>query len=85
MEGGVEARRAAGRGKSAAPWMAFTIVGLYAVVVLSLLGWGLFSKHGDPGLFFKYMAQANFLLGPVGFVLGYYFKKEAQDDVRGTQ
>ncbi len=60
--------------------IAIVIVGLYAIVLLSILCWSLFGD-GDPGMFFEYMGKANFLLGPVGFVLGYYFKVEAQQEI----
>lgn len=55
--------------------IALSIVGLYVTVVLVLLVWSLMSKAGDIGQFFDFLNKANFLLGPVGFVMGYYFKK----------
>jgi len=54
--------------------VALSIVGLYLVVVLSMLYWSLFSEAGDISGFFEHLNKANFLLGPVGFVMGYYFK-----------
>jgi hypothetical protein len=56
--------------------IAFLIVGLYIVVTLTLLFWNIFSEAGDVGLFFNQMGKANFLLGPVGFVMGYYFRRD---------
>ena len=50
---------------------------LILVVTLVLLGWNMFSGAGDMGSFFDQMGKANFLLGPVGFVIGYYFKRES--------
>jgi hypothetical protein len=58
-------------------FLAFSIVGLYILVTLVLLGWNMFSEAGDMGSFFDQMGKANFLLGPVGFVIGYYFKRES--------
>jgi len=55
-------------------FIAAAIVSLYVVVVCTLLVWSMFSQAGDIGLFFDYLNKANFLLGPVGFVMGYYFK-----------
>lgn len=54
--------------------IALSVVGLYLFVVLSLLFWSMFSEAGDMGMFFDHLNRANFLLGPVGFVMGYYFK-----------
>ena len=59
--------------------IALTIVGLYLVVVLTLLVWNIVSDAGDMGLFFDHLNKANFLLGPVGFVMGYYFKKDKEE------
>ncbi len=56
--------------------IALSVVGLYIVVVLTLLVWNMKSPGGDMGRFFDYLNRANFLLGPVGFVMGYYFKGE---------
>ena len=56
--------------------IALSIVGLYLVVVLTLMIWNLTSEVGDISMFFDQLNKANFLLGPVGFVMGYYFKKE---------
>lgn len=56
--------------------IAILIVGLYVTVVLTLLVWAMISESGDLNLFFDLLNKANFLLGPVGFVMGYYFKKE---------
>lgn len=53
--------------------LAIGIVGLYVVVTLAILGWNLISDAGDLAHFFDQMGKANFLLGPVGFVLGHYF------------
>jgi hypothetical protein len=58
--------------------LALAIVGLYIIVTLILLVWNMTSAAGDIGMFFDQMSKANFLLGPVGFVLGYYFKKEKE-------
>ena len=58
--------------------IALSIVGLYVTVVLVLLGWALTSEKGDIGQFFEFLNKANFLLGPVGFVMGYYFKNSEQ-------
>ena len=46
--------------------IALSVVGLYLVVVLTLLVWNIMSPGGDMGLFFDYLNRANFLLGPVG-------------------
>ncbi|GBL00741.1 hypothetical protein VH1709_contig00050-0058 [Vibrio harveyi] len=54
--------------------IALSIVGLYATVVLVMLVWSLFHTDGDISAFFENLNKANFLLGPVGFVMGYYFK-----------
>ena len=54
--------------------VALSIVGLYLIVVLTMLGWSLFHQEGDISAFFDNLNKANFLLGPVGFVMGYYFK-----------
>lgn len=54
--------------------IALSIVGLYAIVILSMLFWSLFTTEGDISGFFEHLNKANFLLGPVGFVMGYYFK-----------
>jgi hypothetical protein len=59
--------------------IALSVVGLYLVVVLTLLVWNIMSPGGDMGLFFDYLNRANFLLGPVGFVMGYYFKGEKKE------
>ena len=53
-----------------------SIVGLYIVVVLTLLVWSMVSESGDLNHFFDLLNKANFLLGPVGFIMGYYFKNE---------
>lgn len=58
--------------------IALSIVGLYLVVVLTLMVWNLNSKNGDISMFFEQINKANFLLGPVGFVMGYYFKKDSE-------
>lgn len=60
--------------------IALSIVWLYIVVVITLLAWSMLSEAGDIGLFFDYLNKANFLLGPVGFVMGYYFKKEGTSE-----
>lgn len=54
--------------------IALSIVGLYITVVLVMLFWSLFHPDGDISAFFENLNKANFLLGPVGFVMGYYFK-----------
>lgn len=59
--------------------IALSIVGLYATVVLVMLFWSLFHPDGDVGAFFEHLNKANFLLGPVGFVMGYYFKNVNDD------
>ncbi len=59
--------------------LAYSVVGLYIVVTLTLLISNVASEAGDMGLFFDQMSKANFLLGPVGFVMGYYFKKEKEE------
>ena len=59
--------------------IALSVVGLYLIVVLTLLGWTMASTAGDMGLFFEHLNRANFLLGPVGFVMGYYFKKDKEE------
>lgn len=51
--------------------IAVMVVGLYVVATLTILVWCVWAK--DVGAFMEQMAAANFLLGPVGFVLGYYF------------
>lgn len=60
--------------------IALSIVGLYATVVLALLSWSLFHPDGDISAFFEHLNKANFLLGPVGFVMGYYFKNSSEAD-----
>ncbi|MDN3521151.1 hypothetical protein [Halomonas ramblicola] len=59
--------------------IALLVIGLYLIVVLSLLVWNMVSEAGDMGLFFDHLNKANFLLGPVGFVMGYYFKKDKEE------
>jgi hypothetical protein len=56
--------------------IALSVVGLYIVVVLTLLMWNMKSPGGDMGRFYDYFNKAYFLLGPVGFVMGCYFKGE---------
>ena len=60
--------------------VALLIVGLYLVVVLTMLFWSLFHHDGDIAAFFENLNKANFLLGPVGFVMGYYFKGSDEND-----
>ncbi len=55
--------------------MALSIVGLYISVVLILLLWSIISDEGDLNHYFVLLNNTNFLLWPVGFVMGYYFKK----------
>lgn len=59
--------------------IALSIVSLYILVVLTLLVWNMVSQAGDMGLFFDHLNKANFLLGPVGFVMGYYFRKDKEE------
>lgn len=59
--------------------IALSVVGLYLTVVLVLLVWNMVSDAGDMGLFFDHLNKANFLLGPVGFVMGYYFKQDKEE------
>ena len=59
--------------------IALSIVGLYAIVVLTMLFWSLFHPDGDISSFFENLNKANFLLGPVGFVMGYYFKNSMSE------
>ena len=57
--------------------LAVMIVGLYVFVVVVLLINQVSDRTwGDISEFFVQMSQANFLLAPVGFVLGYYFSKK---------
>ncbi len=56
--------------------LAITIVALYAVIALALMIWNMVSEAGDMVHYFNQMGKANFLLGPVGFVLGHYFRGE---------
>ncbi|MGP5309250.1 hypothetical protein [Vreelandella alkaliphila] len=63
--------------------IALSIVGLYATVVLVMLFWSLFHHEGDISAFFENLNKANFLLGPVGFVMGYYFKNGGEDEPKG--
>lgn len=58
--------------------IAVSIVGLYFIVVLTLLVWAMVSESGDLNQFFDLLNKANFLLGPVGFVMGYYFKNDKE-------
>lgn len=55
--------------------LALGIGGLYVVVTLSLLVYCLASPSSDMAAFFEKMEKANFLLAPVGFVMGYYFSR----------
>ena len=59
--------------------IAISIIGLYLTVVLTMLFWSLFHKDGDITAFFENLNKANFLLGPVGFIMGYYFKDTDKD------
>lgn len=59
--------------------IALSIVGLYSTVVLTMLFWSLFHPDGDISAFFENLNKANFLLGPVGFVMGYYFKNTKEE------
>lgn len=56
--------------------IALSIIGLYVFVTIVILFWNILGEAGDMGHFFDQMGKANFLLGPVGFVIGYYFRKE---------
>lgn len=58
--------------------LALIIVGLYAVVTLALLAYNMCS--GDMSSFFEQMNKANFLLGPVGFVIGGYFRPRQEGE-----
>ena len=60
--------------------IALFIVGLYVAVVLIMLSWSLFHQEGDIAAFFENLNKANFLLGPVGFVMGYYFKNGGNEN-----
>lgn len=51
--------------------LAIVIVGLYALVVVALLCWNL--ARGTPQLFVDDMLKSGNLIGPVGFVVGFYF------------
>jgi hypothetical protein len=59
--------------------IALSIIGLYIGVVIALMAWNMLSSSGDMGIFFDHLNKANFLLGPVGFVMGYYFKKDKEE------
>jgi hypothetical protein len=55
--------------------ISLSVVGLYVFVTLVLLFWNIASAGGDVSLFFEQMSKGNFLLGPLGFILGHYFKQ----------
>lgn len=56
--------------------IALLVIGLYVIVTLTILIFTLRQPGGDVPMFFDRMSNANFLLGPVGFVIGYYFRQE---------
>ena len=53
--------------------IAFAVVGLYAVVVLTLLGWGIFSADGTPEKALKAVNKARFLQSLVALILTDFF------------
>lgn len=59
--------------------IALSIIFLYIIVTIVLLAYNLFSSSGDMYHFFDQMGKANFLLGPVGFIIGFYFGKDNGD------
>lgn len=59
--------------------ISLAVIGLYVLVTITLLIWNIRGEAGDMGLFFDQMSKANFLLGPVGFVMGYYFRKDTKE------
>lgn len=58
--------------------IALMVVALYMLVVLFLLVANTVGDGGDIAAFFEQMNKANFLLGPVGFVMGHYFRAESK-------
>ena len=58
--------------------IALVVIGLYGIVILAFLAKTLLNSRCDFDQFVDAMTKSSFLLGPVGFVMGYYFPKAGE-------